>query len=350
MDLKLRTAMVTAPQYQVRVPTTRVVLVAPGRSGSTLLQSAILASCDSLTFFEPCLYSRRGDVRSAKCVAQVLRFLECRLPVSGDDMWDPPNLRGWLQHPYKDANSSCAPPPFFSVAQTKLACETARLVLVKEIRLVGQLSQLAGVLTRRQIAWQRAARGMPSTTAVVHLVRDPRLVLASQRRLHWFRFQNTTAKRAKRAAAMEMRRVARRLCQGMVADARAGLQMRHHGGVRYIPVHYEALVSNLHATTARLYGELGVPLPRETMDWLNRTMQGHCSHSVASGNDSASRKEYEYSTCRKADQMAPRRSRWKSKMPTHEQRALLMECRDALGWFGYTSEGGCRWAGCTEHS
>ena len=86
----------------------RVVIVAPGRSGSTLLQSAFLASCDTLTFFEPCRHDPQfGDVRRARCVAQVQRFLECRLP-HRKERWAPPEIRGWLNHPYRDANTSCA--------------------------------------------------------------------------------------------------------------------------------------------------------------------------------------------------------------------------------------------------
>ena len=34
-----------------------IVLTAPGRSGSTLLQSFFLADCEAVTFFEPCRFT-----------------------------------------------------------------------------------------------------------------------------------------------------------------------------------------------------------------------------------------------------------------------------------------------------
>ena len=95
----------------------RVVVLAPGRSGSTLLQSIFLSNCNALTFFEPCRHSPEGDVRRERCVAQVVRYLSCDLPRRGGE-WDPPAIRGWLRHPYNEANTSCAHPPLRSVLKT----------------------------------------------------------------------------------------------------------------------------------------------------------------------------------------------------------------------------------------
>ena len=180
-------------------------MLAPGRSGSTLLQSVFLTGCDALTFFEPCRHAPSGDVRREECAKQVLRFLRCDLPARSDD-WEPPTIRPWLQHPYRAANGSfsCTPPPFRSVHRLARVCSAARLVLVKEIRLVGQLATLAAML--------------PAPSTIVHLVRDPRPMLASQIKLQWWNLR----KGGGRLVVRELERVARRTCKGMVADADAG--------------------------------------------------------------------------------------------------------------------------------
>ena len=41
-----------------------IVLTAPGRSGSTLLQSFFLADCEAVTFFEPCRFTPERSPRS----------------------------------------------------------------------------------------------------------------------------------------------------------------------------------------------------------------------------------------------------------------------------------------------
>ena len=214
-----------------RAPVRRVVLVAAGRSGSTLLQSAFLASCErTLTFFEPCRHSpsaQGGDaVFREQCVPQVLRFLSCDLPQTVEGRWDPPRLRKWLSHPYAAANTSCPTPPFSSVAQMTQLCQRAEMVLVKEIRLVGKLSSLAAALVRH-------AKANDEHHAIIHLVRDPLPMLASQMRLHWWDAPtlgtrtNGTARAAQHAQHLQqqrekMKRVAKRTCRGMVTDDRTG--------------------------------------------------------------------------------------------------------------------------------
>lgn len=308
-------------------PPSGILLLAPGRSGSTLLQSAFLASCDVLTFFEPCRHAPGGgDVHRQRCVPQALRFLECRLP-QRRARWDPPELRGWLKHPYNDANTSCATPvPFDSVVEARRACRAAPVVLVKEIRLVGQVARIAAALQRRQKSGKSTRAG---ATAIVHLVRDPRPMLASQRRLGWWNFGNISGRRA----AAEMERVAKRLCGGMAADAAAGQQLQRSGRVRYVPVRFEELASDLAATTARLYNALGLPLPPSTLDWVDRTLRGQCAHGdVSSANGTDSKQRFEYSTCRARPS---RRPRWKHELSAREKRIISRQCAGAMRAFGY---------------
>ena len=121
-----------------------ILLLAPGRSGSTLLQSAFLASCDVLTFFEPCRYgpSDGEALHRQRCVPHVLRFLECRLPQLRS-RWDPPALRGWLQHPYNEANTSCvAASPFAMVGDAQK---------VKAIGVTGAVHR-----AKLAVGWKRA--------------------------------------------------------------------------------------------------------------------------------------------------------------------------------------------------
>ena len=302
--------------------------MAPGRSGSTLLQSAFLASCDVLTFFEPCFHAPGGGaVFRKRCVPQALRFIDCRLP-QRKSRWDPPALRGWLKHPYNDANTTCAAPaPFATVAEAKLACNAAPVVLVKEIRLVGQMSRIAWVIERR-LQQNRTTR--VSATAVVHLVRDPRPMLASQRRLGWWNFANVSGRRQNH----EMQRVARRLCTGMVADAAVGEDLQRAGRIRYIRVRFEDLAADLAATTQRLYDALGLPLPPSTRDWIHRTLRGQCAHGNATdANGTVGRQRFEYSTCRSKPSG---QKRWKQDLSTREQRIIGRECKDAMSAFGYT--------------
>ena len=264
-----------------------------------------------------------------RCVPHALRFLECRLP-QRKARWDPPELRGWLRHPYNEANTTCATPaPFVTVAAARHACRAAPVVLIKEIRLVGQIARIATALERRQRPGRSRRAG---TTAIVHLVRDPRPMLASQRRLGWWNFGNLTGRRR----AAEMERVAKRLCGGMAADAVAGERLQRAGRIRYVPVRFEELASDLAATTARLYSALGLPLPRSTRDWLNRTLRGQCAHGdAASANGTFDRQRFEYSTCRRA--RPNKRPRWEAELSGRDKRIINRECAAAMRHFGYVS-------------
>jgi hypothetical protein len=332
-------------------PVSRIVLLAPGRSGSTLLQSAFLASCNVLTFFEPCHHgagSHQGDIVRGRCVQHVERFLDCNLPHSSSGRWDPPKIRTWFQHPYKAANTSCARAPFATVQEAHLACRSALVVLVKEIRLVGQLSRLAASLAAKSSPAhsdhsQTGRPWKPRTTAIVHLVRDPRATLASQRRLHWWRFGNIS-QQTRRQRAREMERVAKPLCRGMLADSLAGERLRKdaHSAIRYVAVSFEELTSDLSATIERIYSELGLlPTPGSTHDWIQRTLSGQCAHgdgALSDGHINASTLEkFEYSTCRSKQfpSSGRRNARWKHALSRLEKRAIVQHCAQAMARLGY---------------
>ena len=319
----------------------RIVLLAPGRSGSTLLQSVFLTACDdALTFFEPCRHSPLGDVRKQECARQVHRFLRCDLP-SRNGRWEPKNIRPWLQHPYRAANgsSTCPMPPFASVGACSRACSAAKLVLVKEIRLVGQLATLVSEL-------RRAApdRGAVVPTTIIHLVRDPRPMLASQIKLHWWRNEYG------RFTAGELEKVARKQCEGMIADGEAGAALIRDGSggapgggpagseLSYVLVRFEELVANTSQVAQQLYARLGMPVPVSTLAWLKRTTRGTCvnaaSHQPAFEN-------YEYGTCRNASARKRAKSRgggrggWKHTLTRRQKRIIQRQCGGALRSFGY---------------
>jgi hypothetical protein len=308
-------------------PVRRIVIAGPGRSGSTLLQSAFMSSCDVLTFFEPCRHgpSPQGDVRKDLCVAQLLRFLQCDLPRRADS-WDPPEIKSWLRHPYNVANTSCAPPPLTSVFETANACLKARLLLVKEIRLVGQLFRLANALTRPSNGTGLSPQPLARNTAIIHLVRDPRPMLASQKRLRWWGFGDS-----RHLQLDEMRRVARETCDGMVADADTGDRLQRTGRIRYVFVRFEELDMDLEGTTNRVFTQLGLPVQPATKVWLNRTLQGHCAH----GSASSKADKFEYSTCRAKTRRGAVR-RWKHALSSKEKQTILSACAGALARFGYT--------------
>ena len=290
----------------------QIVLLAPGRSGSTLLQSVFLTACDSLTFFEPCRHSPLGDVRKKQCAEQVLRFLRCDLPVQ-DGHWDPPKIRPWLQHPYREANGSCPMPPFRSVARMARACTAAKLVLVKEIRLVGQLSLLASTLRQGGVQ-------MPT---IIHLVRDPRPMLASQMKLHWWNLQKGSPKTIR-----ELEKLARRTCSGILSDAAAGTELHGQRQVNYVPVRFEDLVANTSKVAEQLYRALDLPMPLQTTAWLRKTQRGECA--VANSSE-----QFEYGTCRNSTVRRRARSRWKHTLSRREKRVIIKQCGDAMQRFGY---------------
>ena len=287
-----------------------VVVVAPGRSGSTLLQTIFLTACDSLTFFEPCRHIPSGDVRKQQCADQVLRFLKCDLP-SRNGKWNPPNLRGWLLHPYKEANTSCPTPPFRSLNKLAPVCKAAKLVLVKEIRLVGQLSLLASTLRQG---------GVDSLT-VIHLVRDPRPMLASQIKLRWWNLL--------KGGRRELERVARRTCTGMESDAAAGAALHSRDGLRYVPVRFEDLVANTSQVTQQLYSALEMPVPPSTRAWLHKTLRGEC---VAANSS----EQLEYATCRNTSvRRHAKRHSWKHSLSRRQKRIITQQCSGAMRRFGY---------------
>ena len=129
--------------------------------------------------------------------------------------------------------------PFRSVDRLAQVCSAAKLLLVKEIRLVGQLSLLASTLQKGGI------RGL----TIVHLVRDPRPMLASQIKLHWWGLQQGSRKMAR-----ELEALARRTCNGMESDAAAGAALHGQGDLTYLPVRFEDLVAS-----ARLRRSPGSP-------------------------------------------------------------------------------------------
>ena len=211
-------------------------------------------------------------------------------------------------------------------------CQHVQLLLVKEIRLVGQLAKLAAALARNPYLDQMS-------TAIVHLVRDPRPMLASQKRLRWWGFGEMTTRRRR----VEMERVAKRTCDGMVADAAAGDDLERSSQIRYLFVRFEELTSDLEMTTLRLHAQLGLTLPRTTMEWISRTLDGQCAHGTTHGtveNVSDAVKQFEYSTCRQKQARRSRdarsSARWKHLLSMHEKRAINGHCASAFARFGYS--------------
>eukprot|EP00322_Chrysochromulina_rotalis_P019561 CAMPEP_0115838194 /NCGR_PEP_ID=MMETSP0287-20121206/5604_1 /TAXON_ID=412157 /ORGANISM="Chrysochromulina rotalis, Strain UIO044" /LENGTH=189 /DNA_ID=CAMNT_0003291715 /DNA_START=345 /DNA_END=914 /DNA_ORIENTATION=- len=175
------------------------------------------------------------------------------------------------------------------------------------------------------------------STAIVHLVRDPRPMLASQKRLRWWGFGDMTARRRR----LEMERVAKRTCDGMVADAAVGDALQRQGSlIRYALVRFEELTSDLEATTLRLHHQLGLSVPLSSHQWLNRTLRGQCAHGSARQDANATDvNQFEYSTCRqkraRRAQETRALARWKHSLTMQEKQAINSMCAGALSRFGY---------------
>jgi len=191
------------------------------------------------------------------------------------------------------------------------SCKAAKLVLVKEIRLVGQLSLLASTLRQG---------GVHSLT-VIHLVRDPRPMLASQIKLRWWNLH--------KGGRRELERVARRTCTGMELDAAAGAALHSRDGLRYVPVRFEDLIANTTQVTRQLYGALEMPVPPSTEAWLHKTLRGEC----AAANSS---EQFEYATCRNTSvRRRAKRHSWKHSLSHRQKRIITKQCSGAMRQFGY---------------
>ena len=298
-----------------------VVIIAAGRTGSTLLQSAFLAACNAITFFEPCRHSPLGDVRHVHCVDQVLNFINCRLPMK-QDRWNPPSLRTWLQHPYRVANlTSCSAPPFYSVKRTRKRCRSSPFRVVKEIRLVGELALLASALRRD------SSREAALPSAIIHLVRDPRALLASFKKLNWWEMQ--------KGRLADFKRIARGVCSGMVADADAGAALNSTRGVLYLRVRFEDLVWSMREVVSNLYTNLGWPRPQSVDKLVQRVVRGDCKHrQIGEGNVTAMN---DYDTCRNSTARKAVNRRWLRDLSLQEKRAAWQICGGALRRFRYAT-------------
>ena len=221
------------------------VVLQTGRSGSTLLQSAFLSSCDVLTLSLPpwCWWWRRRAARQMCAPHQTLLVIWGRMADG--------------THPAFDHGCS-----IHTMLPTQVAHDH-HLPLLRRCKL---RPVLASCRQRDTTRWKAAAatatltrhylqqhpRPPARSVAIVHLVRDPRPTLASQRRLHWWKFGNTSLQ-SKQQLAHEMARVAKHLCRGILADVTAGerLQRNEASLIRYVPVRFEELATNS-TTTERL--------------------------------------------------------------------------------------------------
>ena len=189
-------------------------------------------------------------------------------------------------------------------------------MLVKEIRLVGQLRALAS-------AWP-AGDASAAALSVVHLVRDPRSMLASQKKLGWWRLREGTP--AARLKNLEY--IANRTCVGMLADADAGAELaKQRGAAAYVRVRFEDLLADIKGAAAALSRQLGLPVAPAAAEWLERFTQGDCdSHTPRPGM--TPEQAYQYGTCRDptAAQRAVAGKSWKHALnaarEAHNPRAL----------------------------
>ncbi|KAL1523269.1 hypothetical protein AB1Y20_018219 [Prymnesium parvum] len=299
---------------------TRVVITAPGRSGSTLLQSAFIASCDAITFFEPCLHSPLGDVRREQCAEQIVRFLMCKLPAKHGH-WDRPPMRRWLQTPYLHVKSCPSIPPFDSVEEATAWCEQSRHVVVKEIRVIGQLSKLVSRL--------QPIASPSDPIAIIQLVRDPRATLASQRRLLWHGLRGANAHQSNEI----LRRVAKRTCGGMLADSRKGSMLHRRHGFVFMRVRYEDLIANFTRVVDTLYHRMGWQISFSTHERLKMVALGRCDKSVE-----VTRQQIDYSICRDisaAQNSTGLKKNWTTALTRREQGIIHKVCAPAMHHFGY---------------
>ncbi|KAG8461469.1 hypothetical protein KFE25_001073 [Diacronema lutheri] len=288
---------------------TAVIITAWGRSGTTFLGEILQRNRRFLYLYEPLRARFRAHLGQAivrngeESAAFLSRVLDCQISLRDRVLLSKDKAalaRGGLCNL---ARSAVTP-----------ACACKHMA-VKTIRINGQLDLLIGALNGSAAGGASGAAAASSATVdglfegarsagadatptlsaaphassvhVVHLVRDPRAILASWQQLPGF------AEFKQRSSGRAAHDVAATLCRLGLKDRDAGLRAeaqyaRARAGsagaaraIRYSLLRYEDLALSPIATARQLYAWLRLPLPARLLRWINESTHASSARRYA---------------------------------------------------------------------
>ncbi|KAG5186522.1 hypothetical protein JKP88DRAFT_346535 [Tribonema minus] len=191
-------------------------------------------------------------------------------------------------------------------------CEAKKGIAVKLIRMVGRLGEM--------LEMARAVGQMPDL--VIHLIRDPRAVLASRYSVGW----GYPGNRGYRSTLDW----ATNLCGGTMADATAGA-----AHPEYMVLRYEDMAQGAEWQAEGLYDRLGMEMPAGVREMMRESdgcesgteeERAHCLEARA--NKTVTTK---YSTAPR--DFTAQNAKWRDALARHEVKAVETGCREVFERF-----------------
>uniref|UniRef100_A0A224YRV1 Protein containing Sulfotransfer 1 domain n=1 Tax=Rhipicephalus zambeziensis TaxID=60191 RepID=A0A224YRV1_9ACAR len=277
-----------------------VLIIAYYRSGSSFFGELMSSTPRTFFHYEPLmLFTVAGGIRPGRQhhAFQLLDALvRCRFE---------PLYTAWMEstayykHNHFLADICGGGESCFSPGHLTGLCSRAQTQVFKFTRLsVAQVQ-----------SWIQQNPEIAPSVRVIHLVRDPRAMYASRRRLDWCR----NDKHCGSAAA---------LCGQVRSDLDAfGELGRHLPSNRIYQMRFEDLAADPLNETRRLFTTLGLDFAPSVSDYVG-------NHTTATG----AKTKDEFSTWRNAKEVA---DRWRRRLPLGTIRAIETTCNDVILRLGY---------------
>ncbi|CAJ1057141.1 carbohydrate sulfotransferase 1 [Xyrichtys novacula] len=161
---------------------------------------------------------------------------------------------------------------------------------------------------------------------IIHLVRDPRAVLASRMMAFSDQFRawkiwNATGRQPRYVDLSQITST----CKDMTASAETGLQRLAWLRGRYMPVRYEDLAFNPEKKAAEIYRFVGLTMEDRVRTWIEKNTKSNVSSSTSEWN-------HRYSTRRNSRATA---ESWRLGLSFDIVRTVQTLCNDTLALLGY---------------
>ncbi|KAL1474482.1 hypothetical protein MTO96_020665 [Rhipicephalus appendiculatus] len=277
-----------------------VLIIAYYRSGSSFFGELMSSTPRTFFHYEPLmLFTVAGGIRPGRQhhAFQLLDALvRCRFE---------PLYTAWMEStPYYKHNHFLADickggESCFSPGHLTGLCSRAQTQVFKFTRL--RVTQVQ--------SWIQQNPEIAPSVRVIHLVRDPRAMYASRRRLDWCR----NDKHCGSAAA---------LCDQVRSDLDAfGELGRHLPSNRIYQMRFEDLAADPLNETRRVFTRLGLDFAPSVFDYVG-------NHTTATG----AKTKDDFSTWRNTKEVA---DRWRRRLPLGTIRAIETRCSDVILRLGY---------------
>lgn len=276
-----------------------VLIVAYYRSGSSFFGELMSSTPRTFFHYEPLmLFTVAGNIRLGRqhyAFKLLDALVQCRFE---------PLYTAWMENtPYYKQNHFLADicggeESCFSPGHLASLCSRAQTQVFKFTRLY---------VTQVQ-SWIKRNPEIAPSVRVIHLVRDPRAMYASRRRLGWCK----NHKQCGSAIA---------LCDQMRSNLDAFGDLGHHLPNRTYQIRYEDLTADPLNETKRLFASLGLQFTPSVYEYV-------VNHTTASG----AKTKDAFSTWRNAKEVA---DRWKRRISLGKIRQIQAKCIDVLQRLGY---------------